>query len=42
MSDNAESPTEPQKEEQTTQNEQNVAADYGDTAKTGGKKKSTL
>ncbi|KAI5620405.1 ubiquitin-like protein ATG12, partial [Silurus asotus] len=36
MSDNAESPTEPQKEESSTQN---VASDSGDTAKTGERKK---
>lgn len=40
MSDNAESPTEPQKEDSSTQNQQNVAADSGDTAKTEEKKKS--
>ncbi|KAK2854969.1 hypothetical protein Q7C36_006838 [Tachysurus vachellii] len=39
MSDNAESPTEPQKEESSTQNQHNVAADSGDTAKTEEKKK---
>ncbi|MCI4374647.1 hypothetical protein PGIGA_G00008500 [Pangasianodon gigas] len=39
MSDSAESPTEPQKEESSTQNQQNVAADSGDTAKTEEKKK---
>ncbi|MCJ8728792.1 hypothetical protein PDJAM_G00008540 [Pangasius djambal] len=39
MSDGAESPTEPQKEESSTQNQQNVAADSGDTAKTEEKKK---
>ncbi|XP_017326325.1 ubiquitin-like protein ATG12 [Ictalurus punctatus] len=39
MSDNAESPTEPQKEDSSTQNQQNVAADSGDTAKTEEKKK---
>lgn len=40
MSDNAESPTEPQKDESSTQTQQNVAADSGDTAKTEEKKKS--
>lgn len=40
MSDNAESPTEPQKEESSTQHQHNVAADSGDTAKTEDKKKS--
>ncbi|TSR75290.1 Ubiquitin-like protein ATG12 [Bagarius yarrelli] len=39
MSDNAESPTEPQKEDTSTQHQQNVAADSGDTAKTEEKKK---
>ncbi|XP_053482531.1 ubiquitin-like protein ATG12 [Ictalurus furcatus] len=39
MSDNAESPTEPQKEDSSTQNQQNVAADSGDTTKTEEKKK---
>lgn len=42
MSENADSPTEPQKEESSTQNEQNVAADPGDTAKAEEKKKSTF
>ncbi|KAF5904477.1 ubiquitin-like protein ATG12, partial [Clarias magur] len=39
MSDNADSPTEPQKEESSTQNQQNVAGDSGDPAKTEEKKK---
>ncbi|XP_027004528.1 ubiquitin-like protein ATG12 [Tachysurus fulvidraco] len=39
MSDNAESPTETQKEESSTQHQHNVAADSGDTAKTEEKKK---
>ncbi|XP_060777681.1 ubiquitin-like protein ATG12 [Neoarius graeffei] len=39
MSDNAESPTETQKDESSVQNQQNVAADSGDTAKTEEKKK---
>ncbi|XP_058247300.1 ubiquitin-like protein ATG12 [Hemibagrus wyckioides] len=39
MSDNAESPTDPQKEESSTQQTTNVAADSGDSAKTEEKKK---
>ncbi|KAK3551254.1 hypothetical protein QTP70_013974 [Hemibagrus guttatus] len=39
MSDNAESPTETQKEESSTQHTTNVAADSGDTAKSEEKKK---
>lgn len=42
MSNNAESPTDPQKEESSTHQTTNVAADSGDSAKTEEKKKSTF
>lgn len=42
MSDNTESPTEPQKEETSTQPQQNVGTDSGDTAVSEEKKKSTF